>query len=91
MGRCGGACTNCCASGPRGSPRWRSKGCRWRAGWTVIDSDGTLIPAPSEKEGARGTYKGFLGHHIFVATCDNTGEQLAATLTRASSVPTTQA
>lgn len=50
------------------------------AGWTVIDSDGTLIPAPSEKEGAHGTYKGFLGHHIFVATCDNTGEQLAATL-----------
>ncbi|MEU1601476.1 IS1380 family transposase [Streptomyces sp. NPDC005708] len=49
-------------------------------GWTVIDSDGTLIPAPSQKEGAHGTYKGFLGHHIFVATCDNTGEQLAATL-----------
>ncbi|WP_455346873.1 transposase [Streptomyces brevispora] len=49
-------------------------------GWTVIDSDGTLIPAPSEKEGAHGTYKGFLGHHVFVATCDNTGEQLAARL-----------
>lgn len=43
-------------------------------GWTVIDSDGTLIPAPSEKEGAHGTYKGFPGHHVFVATCDNTGE-----------------
>ncbi|MET8538956.1 IS1380 family transposase [Streptomyces sp. NPDC005065] len=49
-------------------------------GWTVIDSDGTLIAAPSEKEGAHGTYKGFLGHHVFVAACDNTGEQLAATL-----------
>ncbi|MGW3661137.1 IS1380 family transposase [Streptomyces sp. NPDC005151] len=49
-------------------------------GWTVIDSDGTLIATPSEKEGARGTYKGFLGHHVFVATCDNTGEELAAVL-----------
>ncbi|MFF3404473.1 transposase [Streptomyces sp. NPDC002659] len=49
-------------------------------GWTVIDSDGTLIAAPSEKEGARGTYKGFLGHHVFVATFDNTGEELAAVL-----------
>ncbi|MFI6060873.1 transposase, partial [Streptomyces sp. NPDC051286] len=49
-------------------------------GWTVIDSDGTLIAAPSEKEGAHGTYKGFLGHHVFVATCDNTGEELAAVL-----------
>lgn len=50
------------------------------SGWTVIDSDGTLIGAPSEKEGAHGTYKGFLGHHVFVATCDNTGEELATTL-----------
>ncbi|MFD5065846.1 IS1380 family transposase [Streptomyces sp. NPDC058394] len=49
-------------------------------GWTVIDSDGTLIAAPSEKQGAHGTYKGFLGHHVFVATCDNTGEELAAVL-----------
>jgi hypothetical protein len=49
-------------------------------GWTVIDSDGTLIAAPSEKDGARGTYKGTFGHHVFVATCDNTGEQLAARL-----------
>ncbi|MFC5954617.1 hypothetical protein ACFP51_09000 [Streptomyces pratens] len=50
------------------------------SGWTVIDSDGTLIAAPSEKEGAHGTYKGFLGHHVFVATLDNTGEELATTL-----------
>lgn len=48
-------------------------------GWTVIDSDGTLIPAPCKKEGAHGTFQGFLGHHVFAA-CDNTGEQLAATL-----------
>ncbi|WP_043465270.1 IS1380 family transposase [Kitasatospora sp. MBT66] len=50
------------------------------SGWTVIDSDGTLISAPSEKEGACGTYKGTFGHHVFVATCDNTGEQLATRL-----------
>lgn len=49
-------------------------------GWTMIDGDGMLINAPSDKQGARGTYKGTFGHHVIVATCDNTGEQLAAVL-----------
>lgn len=46
-------------------------------GRTVIDSDGSLIGAASEKERAHATYKGFLGHHVFVPTCDNPGEELA--------------
>jgi hypothetical protein len=49
-------------------------------GWTVIDSDGSLIAAPSDKEGACGTYQGTYGHHAFVAVCDNTGEELAQLL-----------
>ncbi|UXX94489.1 hypothetical protein N7U49_24910 [Streptomyces sp. AD2-2] len=40
----------------------------------MIDNDGSKIGAPSEKEGTHATYRGFLGHHVFVATCDNTGE-----------------
>ncbi|MET8125546.1 IS1380 family transposase [Streptomyces sp. NPDC005231] len=64
---------------PEGFPEVEVEGVTL-TGWTVIDSDGTLIAAPSEKEGAHGTYKGFLGHHVFVATCDNTGEELAAVL-----------
>jgi hypothetical protein len=49
-------------------------------GWTVIDTDGSLVQAPSEKAGACGTYKGTFGHHVFVAMCDNTGEELAQLL-----------
>ncbi|MDH6128395.1 IS1380 family transposase [Kitasatospora sp. GP82] len=49
-------------------------------GWTVIDTDGSLILAPSDKDGACGTYKGSFGHHVFVAVCDNTGEELAQLL-----------
>ncbi|AUY53684.1 hypothetical protein C2142_38125 [Streptomyces sp. CB01881] len=64
---------------PEGFPEVEIDGVPLR-GWTVIDSDGTLINAPSDKQGARGTYKGTFGHHVFVATCDNTGEQLAAVL-----------
>jgi hypothetical protein len=64
---------------PEGFPEAEVDGVHLR-GWTVIDSDGTLINAPSEKEGARGTYKGTFGHHVFVATLDNTGEQLAVRL-----------
>jgi hypothetical protein len=64
---------------PEGFPEVEVEGTAL-TGWTVIDSDGTLISAPSEKEGATGTYKGTFGHHVFVATCDNTGEQLAARL-----------
>ncbi|MDJ0347668.1 IS1380 family transposase, partial [Streptomyces sp. H10-C2] len=49
-------------------------------GWTVIDTDGSLVTAPSEKDGAHGTYKGSYGHHVFLAMCDNTGEELAQVL-----------
>ncbi|MDH6129887.1 transposase [Kitasatospora sp. GP82] len=49
-------------------------------GWTVIDTDGSLILAPSDKDGACGTYKGSFGHHVFLAVCDNTGEELAQLL-----------
>ncbi|MBB4941789.1 hypothetical protein FHR32_006166 [Streptosporangium album] len=49
-------------------------------GWTVIDTDGSIVCAPSEKEGAHGTHKGTYGHHGFVAVCDNTGEELAQLL-----------
>lgn len=49
-------------------------------GWTVIDTDGSLVQAPSDKDGACGTYKGSWGHHVFLAVCDNTGEELAQLL-----------
>jgi hypothetical protein len=52
-------------------------------GWTVLDSDATVIPAPSEKEGAAGTdKKGVFGHCPLLAYCDNTGELLAQELRR---------
>ncbi|WP_406723473.1 hypothetical protein WJ438_00560 [Streptomyces sp. GD-15H] len=40
---------------PEGFPEVEVDGVPLR-GWTVIDSDGTLINAPSDKQGARGTY-----------------------------------
>lgn len=50
-------------------------------GWTVLDSDATVIPSPSEKEGAAGTYKkGVYGHCPLLVYCDNTGEMLAQEL-----------
>jgi hypothetical protein len=46
----------------------------------VIDLDATLVTAHSDKEGARGTFKGGFGHHPLGAWLDNTGEALAAVL-----------
>lgn len=46
-------------------------------GITVIDTDGSVIPAPSEKDGASGTHKQIFGHHPLLGWCDNTGELLA--------------
>jgi Transposase DDE domain group 1 len=49
-------------------------------GFYVIDFDGTLITAHSEKEGAAPTYKRGFGFHPLVAYLDATGEALAAKL-----------
>lgn len=35
------------------------------------------MTAPSDRDGACGTYKGSFGHRVFLAACDNTGEILA--------------
>jgi hypothetical protein len=44
----------------------------------VIDLDATLVTAHSDKQGAKGTFKGGFGYHPFGAWLDNTGEALAA-------------
>jgi hypothetical protein len=56
----------------------------WEAGadpgFYVIDFDGTLITAHSEKEGAAPTYKHGFGYHPLLAFLDATGEALAGIL-----------
>ena len=49
-------------------------------GFYVIDFDGTLITAHSEKEGAAPTYKRGFGHHPLLAFLDATGEALGGIL-----------
>ena len=49
-------------------------------GFYVIDFDGTLITAHSEKEGAAPTYKRGFGHHPLLAFLDATDEALAGIL-----------
>jgi Transposase DDE domain group 1 len=49
-------------------------------GFYVIDIDGTLVTAHSEKERAAPTYKRGFGFHPLVAFLDATGEALAAIL-----------
>jgi len=51
-----------------------------RIGQVVIDLDATLVTAYSDKEGARGNFKGGFGYHPLGAWLDNTGEALAALL-----------
>jgi hypothetical protein len=46
----------------------------------VIDLDATLVTAHSDKEGAKGNFKGGFGYHPLGAWLDNTGEALAAVL-----------
>ena len=46
----------------------------------VIDLDATLVTAHSEKEDARGNFKGGFGHHPLGAWLDNTNEALAMIL-----------
>jgi Transposase DDE domain group 1 len=47
---------------------------------TVIRLDATIVVARSDKQQARGTFKGTWGHHPLTAWCDNTGESLAVML-----------
>lgn len=49
-------------------------------GFYVIDVDGSLVTAHSEKEGAAPNYKQGFGFYPLVATLDATGETLAALL-----------
>jgi len=51
-----------------------------RIGQVVIDLDATLVTAHSDKEGARGNFKGGFGYHPPGAWLDNTNEALAALL-----------
>ena len=46
----------------------------------VIDVDATLVEAHSDKQGARGHYKGGYGFHPLLAFLDNTNEALAGLL-----------
>jgi hypothetical protein len=49
-------------------------------GVTVIRLDATIVVAHSDKQQAKGTFKGTWGHHPLTAWCDNTGESLAVML-----------
>jgi hypothetical protein len=49
-------------------------------GFYVIDFDGTLVTAHSDKDGAAPTYKRGFGHHPLLAFLDATGEALAGIL-----------
>ncbi len=49
-------------------------------GEVVIDLDATLVTAHSDKEDARGNFKGGFGHHPLGAWLDNTNEALAMVL-----------
>jgi hypothetical protein len=53
-------------------------------GWLVIDLDGTLITARSDKEGAAPTFKLGYGFHPLGAWCANTAESLWGPRTRPS-------
>ena len=46
----------------------------------VIRLDATIVIAHSDKEQAKGTFKGTWGFHPLTAWCDNTGESLAVLL-----------
>jgi hypothetical protein len=60
---------------PGGFP-WIAVAGRVLAGWTVIDMDGTLITACSDKENARPAWKIGYGFHPLAAWCINTRECL---------------
>jgi hypothetical protein len=47
---------------------------------TVVRLDATIVVAHSDKQLAKGTFKGSYGHHPLTAWCDNTSESLAVIL-----------
>jgi hypothetical protein len=47
---------------------------------TVVRPDATVVVAHSDKQQAKGTFKGTFGHHPLTAWCDSTGESLAVML-----------
>jgi DDE family transposase len=47
---------------------------------TIVDVDATLTCAHSDKEGAKGNFKGGYGHHPLLAYLDDTGEAPAGVL-----------
>jgi hypothetical protein len=55
---------------------WLPAGGKELTGWTVIDMDGTLVTAHSDKEGAAPTWKKGYGFHPLAAWCMNTRECL---------------
>jgi hypothetical protein len=67
------------AARPTGFPWLRIAG-KLLAGWLVIDLDGTLITAHSDKEGAAPTFKKGYGFHPLGAWLANTTESLAMLL-----------
>ena len=64
---------------PAGFP-WLAVAGKLLAGWLVIDLDGTLITARSDKEGAAPTFKMGYGFYPLGAWCANTAESLAMLL-----------
>jgi len=64
---------------PAGFP-WLEMAGKLLAGWLVIDLDGTLITARSDKEGAAPTFKMGYGFHPLGAWLANTAESLAMLL-----------
>jgi hypothetical protein len=46
----------------------------------VVRLDATIVVAHSDKQQAKGTFKGTYGHHPLTSWCDNTGESLAVML-----------
>ena len=67
------------AARPAGFP-WLSVAGKLLAGWLVIDLEGTLITAHSEKQGAAPTFKKGYGFHPLGAWLANTAESLAMLL-----------
>ncbi len=64
---------------PSGFP-WLVIAGKTLTGWVVIDMDGTLVTAHSDKEGAAPTWKKGYGFHPLAAWCSNTRECLAMLL-----------
>ena len=64
---------------PAGFP-WLAIAGKTLTGWVVIDMDGTLVTAHSDKEGAAPTWKKGYGFHPLAAWCMNTRECLAMLL-----------